>query len=294
MAASRTGPYPGSDIVDCHVHVLDPERFPYIAGRRYTPPPATVTELRALHSRLGIVRTVLVQPSVYGTDNRCLLAALAELGPRARGVAVVDDTHPPSLLREMHEQGVRGARLNLQVDRIDDPHALRRRVLQLSEQLVELPWVLQVHASLQGLAGVAPTLATLRRPVVIDHFGMARADQGLRQPGFAELLELLEYPDMHIKLSGPYQISRLGPSYDDVTPIAKALVRAAPTRAIWGSDWPHPSGAQRSVDADPHAIEPFRVEDDDANLCLLHTWASAETCRQVLNDTPRKLFDFTH
>ena len=105
---------------DCHVHVFDPVRFPYVSDRRYTPPAATADELAAVHGRLGVQRVVLVQPSVYGSDNRCLFAALDQFGGRARGVAVVGDGDDAARLGAMHTSGVRGVRLNLQVTHQSD------------------------------------------------------------------------------------------------------------------------------------------------------------------------------
>src|SRR5438876_14233 len=81
---------------DCHVHIFgDPQRYPFFAGRTYTPELATVEEVRALHDALHIDRVVVVQPSVYGTDNTCTLDAVRQLGTRARGVVVIDAANTP-------------------------------------------------------------------------------------------------------------------------------------------------------------------------------------------------------
>ena len=98
------------DSVDCHHHVYD-HRFPWDAGAKLQPPEATVAHYRLLQRRLGIYRSVVVQPSSYGSDNRCLMDALAQLGDAARGVAVIDRQMTDADLREMHEAGVRGIRL---------------------------------------------------------------------------------------------------------------------------------------------------------------------------------------
>jgi 2-pyrone-4,6-dicarboxylate lactonase len=278
---------------DCHAHVFDPERFPYVAERRYTPPPATAKDLRGVHTELGIARTVLVQPSVYGTDNRCLLSALESFGSQARGIAVIDASFSPSQLREMHDQGVRGARLNLHVDRQADPVKLKHQVLALSDQLGELPWLMQIYASLPSIVALCDTLSDMRRKVLLDHFGMVTAAAGTRQPGMAQLQDLLAREHIYIKLSGPYQISMQGPTYGDVAPIARALLGSAPRRAVWGSDWPHPGGAQRAADADPLLLEPFRQEDDAALLGMLkHCLPDQQARQQLLSLTPGALFDF--
>src|SRR6185295_4074561 len=106
-----TAVFPGA--VDCHVHIIGPlSKYPMVPTRAYTPPEATVVQLNALHKRLGIARTVLVQPSFYGTDNSCMLDALAVLGDSARAIAVVAPTIPEAELRAMDAKGVRGVRIN--------------------------------------------------------------------------------------------------------------------------------------------------------------------------------------
>ncbi|WP_418320101.1 amidohydrolase family protein [Piscinibacter sakaiensis] len=275
------------------MHVFDPARYPYAAGRRYTPPSATVDDLVAMHRKLGIERAVLVQPSVYGTDNRCLVAALQRLRGRARGIAVIGASDDRTRLQQLHASGVRGVRLNLQVAHQRDTLAIRHRILHLSEQLSDLPWLIQLYAGLEVIAGVADTLAGLPQCVLIDHFGMARASAGVEQNGFRELLALAARPNVHVKLSGPYQISTRGPHYCDVAAIAHSLFEVAPDRTVWGSDWPHPGGSQRPADADPLAIEPFRQEDDRRTLGLLGEWLPAVgSRRRVLVDNPARLFGF--
>jgi 2-pyrone-4,6-dicarboxylate lactonase len=283
----------GSCTTDCHVHVFEPDRFPYAASRRYTPPAATVDDLLAVHMRLGVQRAVLVQPSVYGTDNRCLLAALDRLGGQARGVAVIGDQHDAAQLASMHARGVRAARLNLHVAHQTDPAAIRSRILRLSEQLTDRSWIIQIYASLAALTTVATTLAGLPQRVLIDHFGMAQASRGTQQAGFRELLDLVGQPNIHIKLSGPYQISERAPGYDDVASIARSLFAAAPGRSVWGSDWPHPGGARRALDAKPTDIEPFRDEDDARNVGLVGDWLpDVEQRHQLLVKNPASLFGF--
>src|SRR4029450_7725825 len=107
---------------DCHTHVFgDPARFPFAPTRVYTPAPATVDEMRGLHRALHMDRVVVVQPSVYGTDNACTADALRQLGSRARGVAVVDDRTTAGTLDDLHRAGVRGIRINLETAGITDP-----------------------------------------------------------------------------------------------------------------------------------------------------------------------------
>jgi predicted TIM-barrel fold metal-dependent hydrolase len=100
---------------DCHTHIFgDSRRFPFAPGRTYTPEPASVAEMRMLHRALHTDRVVVVQPSVYGTDNACTLEAIQQLGNSARGVAVIDDKTPEATLDRMGRAGVRGIRINLE------------------------------------------------------------------------------------------------------------------------------------------------------------------------------------
>src|SRR5437764_2826718 len=100
---------------DCHVHVFgDAKQFPFAAERSYTPPEATVADLRDLQTALRFDRVVIVQPSVYRTDNSCTLDGMRQLGARARGVAVIDKDTSANALDAMTATGVRGVRLNFE------------------------------------------------------------------------------------------------------------------------------------------------------------------------------------
>src|SRR6516162_4315702 len=98
---------------DCHVHVFDPSRFPFAVSRTYTPESATAAQLLATHRALHISRAVIVQPSVYGTDNSCILDAMKQYGSGARGIAVLPSAIQSTTLDNMEHAGVRGVRINL-------------------------------------------------------------------------------------------------------------------------------------------------------------------------------------
>lgn len=282
-----------ADATDCHVHIFDPERFPYSAARRYTPPPADVDDLLRLHDRLGIQRAVLVQPSVYGTDNDCLLAALKRLGPRARGIAVIDRTFSRDRIESLVDGGVRGVRLNLEVSKSADASAAIELLQATADRLSGSGLLIQVYAAMRILLACAPTIRSLHHRVLIDHFGLARAAGGTAQEGFAELMALMASPNVYMKLSGPYQISTQAPHYADTAPIAQAMLGASPNRVVWGSDWPHTGGANRPADYKPTDIEPFRTEDDGRNLALVAQWAPDAAQRaRLLALNPAQLFGF--
>lgn len=289
---SGSAPWPGA--CDTHVHVFDPARFAYAARRRYTPGSATVADLAAHLSALGLSRVVIVAASVYGTDNRCLKAALLALGPdRARGVAEIGEETSHSEIRALDQAGVRGARLNLEVDRQRDPALARGRLLSLARRIPR-HWRVCLYGSLDLLAALRDDIAALACPPVIEHFGMARvADGGTAAPGFASLVGLLRESGAFIKFSGPYQIAGDGPDYASAAPVARALAAAAEGRVLWGSNWPHTASAGRSAAPDLGRVEPFRDEDDRRNLGLLREWLGEDGARHALVEAPAAAFGFT-
>src|SRR5262245_61050083 len=177
---------------DCHVHIIGPQdKYPMVAKRAYTPPTATVAQLKALRTRLGIARNVLVQPSFYGTDNSCMLDALAELGPSARGIAVVDPNVPDATLRELDVKGVRGVRINLESAGIRDPKAAAALLTQYGKKLKPLNWHIQIYAAITVIGAISGQIADSPVPVVVDHFGQPVAADGFGQRGFGGLYDLL-------------------------------------------------------------------------------------------------------
>jgi predicted TIM-barrel fold metal-dependent hydrolase len=239
---------------DCHVHVFDPARFPYFAGRVYTPPEATADDLLALQRQLHFDRVVVVQPSVYGVDNACTLDAVKKLGPvRARAVAVIDKTISPGQLDDLAAAGVHGVRLNFETAGESNPGNAKRRLLETAEQLGGRSWHIQLNAALPLVVAIKDAIAAIPMPVVIDHFARTKAKDGVNQPGFDVLLGLVRSGKAYVKLSATYRISDQPPHYPDAPPIAQAFVNANPDRMVWGSNWPHPGrGKTREDIAPPH------------------------------------------
>lgn len=277
---------------DCHTHVFGPAAsYPFSPGRTYTPGDASVQDLLALHALLGMQRVVIVHPSPYGMDNRCSVDAIRMLGARARGVAVIGEAAPAAELRELHEAGMRGVRVNLETFGPIDPEEAWRRLAATARLVAPFGWHVQIYTNLALIAAVGDRLLTLPTPLVIDHFGRAVAANGTGQPGFDRLLGLLTSGKAYVKLSGAHRISQR-PGYTDAAPIAQALIAANPERLVWGTDWPHPGarpGQPRSLDE----IEPFHAEDDGAALDRLAEWAGdAATLTRILVDNPARLYDF--
>lgn len=277
---------------DCHVHVFGPvDRFPYWSARVYTPGAASVEDLIALHDHLGIQRVVIVQPSPYGTDNAVTLDALRRLGDRARGVAVIDPEISDAKLDAMDDAGVRGVRVNLATNGIDDPEAAWSLLSATAARVAPLGWHVQCFASLPLLSQLHDRLAKLPTTLVLDHFAGARAALGPNQKGLAAVLDLLRRDRTYIKISGGYRSSTL-PNWDDAGEIARALIAARSDRVVWGTDWPHPGGRRYEGEA-IYQIEPFIKIDDGAALRRLRDWAGdVLRLRRILVDNPARLYGF--
>src|ERR1043166_6612877 len=207
---------------DCHVHVFsDPDKFPFAAERVYTPPQASVDDLRALQAPLGFERVVIVTPSVYGLDNSCTLDGIRQLGNRARGVAVIDRSTPAGVLDELAASGFKGARLNLETVGQADPDAIKRLIDGVADAVRARRWHLQFNTRMSVIDALRDHLAGLGVPIVFDHFGRAQAALGTDQPGFAAMLDLVRAGHAYVKISAAYRSSQQAPDFPDVTPIAQ-------------------------------------------------------------------------
>jgi predicted TIM-barrel fold metal-dependent hydrolase len=276
---------------DCHVHIIGNRRqYPMAPDRGYTPPEATVDSLRNLRARLGYSRNVLVQPSFYGTNNTRMLAALAELGDSARGIAVLKPQVTPTELKRLEGHGVRGVRLNLESSGNRDAGAAAELLGAFAQKIAPLHWHIQIYTVMPVIAALAHTIADLPVPVVIDHYGMAQAAMGVNQPGFGALLELVRAKKAYVKLSAPYRLSTRAPDYPDVEPLARALIAAGRDRMLWGSDWPH---THQTPGLAKDKVSPFSVIDDVAVTKRLLAWCGDDATRTLIfAQTPEKLYRF--
>lgn len=261
---------------DCHHHIYD-LRFPVAPQAVLRPGDATVDDYRALQRRIGIARHVIVQPSTYGTDNRCLLDALAQFGAEARGVAVVTPDVTDAELRGMQAAGVRGIRFNL----APAGTTTLAMIAPLSGRVAELGWHMQINMASAQILAAEELWRRLPCPVVFDHLAHLPEPAGPDDTAFAMVARLLQAGRAWVKLSGAYMDTRVGPpGYADRTRVAQAFVREAPERLVWGSDWPHPTEKT--------------VKPDDAILFdLLAEWAPDVALRErILVDNPAQLYGF--
>jgi len=278
---------------DCHTHIHgDPEKFPFFAGRIYTPEMALPQEMAALHKALHMQRVVIVTPSVYGTDNSATLYGMKARGADARGVAVIDDKTPESELDAMDRAGIRGIRLNLATGGTNDPAVARQRFASGVDRVRGRNWHVQFYTNLQMISALKDQFLQSPEPLVFDHFAGAQAALGPEQPGFADVLDLVKSGKAYVKISGAYRASKTAPDYTDVVPLAKALIAANPDRIVWGTDWPHPDSVT-PPGKQPTDVTPLFQIDDGRLLNQLPVWAPDAAVREkILVTNPARLYRF--
>jgi D-galactarolactone isomerase len=261
---------------DCAIHIYDPGFTPEGPANGRVLAWANVAAYQALQQRLGITRVVVVQPTAYGFDNRCTLAAIATLGDQARGVAVIAPDITDAALEVLHQGGIRGARFQM----LGNPMLTWEAVRPIAARVAKLGWHVQVQMDGCFLHEREDLLSRLPCPVVIDHIGKFLEPSPVEHPGFQALLRLLAGGRCWMKLSGAYEVSRSGPPhYDDVGALARAAILAAPERMLWGTNWPH-------VGVDT-------PQDDALQLDLLRHWAEDPATRhRMLVTNPAALYGF--
>ncbi|WP_424140235.1 amidohydrolase family protein [Roseomonas chloroacetimidivorans] len=277
---------------DCHVHAFgDPAAFPFDAARSYTPGRADAGQLRAFLDAHGLDRVVLVQPSVYGTDNRCTLDAVGQLGERARAVLVLDPGIDDANLADLHARGARGVRLNLHTSGMEDTRQAAATVDTFAGRLRGSGWHLQVFAAHGVLAALGPNLARAGLPVVLDHFGLVGRGSTVLGKAADTLLRLVATDGLHVKLSAPHRVVPDPEAAPELAALVRRLARSAPEGLLWGSDWPHTASTRRSAAAE--TVEPFESIDDRRALERLSAWIGDEgATHRMLVANPTTLYGF--
>jgi len=268
--------------VDTHVHVFEPG-YAVSPARGYNPPPSTLKDLKRLHATLGIDRVVFTQPSVYGTDNSAILNASVALNQeradRARSVVALDMTFSETDLLSLDKLGARGIRLN--TDNKGGMPIAFSDIPELCARIKPFKWHLEFLFPGKDIVDLLPVFESLSVPMSIAHFAYQPASAGVKAPGFQALLELARRGNTWIKISGANRVSRGDlPPYDDVKPMAQALIEAAPEHIMWGTDWPHPNK--------------YKVNPNDGDLVdALGDWVSDPAMlRKILVDNPAKFYRF--
>ena len=268
--------------IDTHVHVFEPG-YRLSAGRGYTPPHSTLEDLKHLHATLGIERVVFTQPSVYGTDNSAILNASVALNQeraeRARSVVALDMTFSETDLASLDRLGARGIRLN--TDNKGGMPIAFSDIPELCARIKPFNWHLEFLFPGKDIVGLMRVFESLTVPMSIAHFAYQPASAGVKAPGFQALLELARRGNTWIKISGANRVSRGDlPPYDDVKPLAHALIEAAPEHIMWGTDWPHPNK--------------YQVNPNDGDLVdALGDWVTDPALlKKILVDNPAKFYRF--
>ena len=256
---------------DTHVHVYD-SVYPVAPTTVLRPSDASVSNYRAVQDELGLERVVVVQPTTYGFDNRCQLAAMRSLGEVARGVMVVDADTPPEELLRLAALGVRGARFHMLPGGAVGWDALAAT----ADAIDRVGWHVQLQMNGRDLADRVEELLRLPVPLVVDHIGRFMPPGGIDHPGFEALLRLVDDGGSWVKLSAPYESSTV---VSDVLPLVDELVARFPDRLLWATNWPHPG----------------QTHPPDAAVLLgwLDRWLPDwELRRRVLVDNPARLYEF--
>ncbi len=232
--------------IDCHAHVFDPAEFPYGKDIDYKPSGqeiGTPAQLAAAMKTYGVTHALLVQPnSGYGSDNSCMLDAIARGNGRFKGVAIIDFDADLATLRDLQVQGIAGAAFNPTFHGAD----YYKKSTGLIEKLTELDMFLQIQSEHDQLSMFVSWIETMPVRVLIDHCGRPTVNEGLKQPGFQALLRLARTQRVSVKLSGYSKFSNLAYPFEDTWPFVHAIVDAFTLdRCLWASDWPFLRAPQR-------------------------------------------------
>lgn len=266
---------------DVHAHVCGAQsRYPMIRERLYTPPEATPADFRHMLDALGIARGVLVQPSIYGTDNRAMLDALALDPQRLRGVAVTPFDVPPAEIERLHAAGVRGLRANIVDLKSNKGELPLEQLRSVAQRIKPFGWHIEFLMHVNEFPVLDRQLADFPVEVVFGHLGYVPVGACLDTAGFAALLRLMRDGRAWVKLTAPYRLTQSAPPYADTTPLAQALVDAAPARLLWGSDW-------------PHVFIKTAIPNDGALFDIFSNWVpDAAMRKRILVDNPATVYDF--
>jgi predicted TIM-barrel fold metal-dependent hydrolase len=263
---------------DAHMHAFGPEAlYPHVEHPQYTLPDGKLDYYLQLMNVLELERFVIVQPSFYGTDNRCLIDTLNSAGPIARGVVMIDEDTDAATLDRYHRAGVRAVRLDLFARSALPTEEIQQYITRMASLCTSLGWRVQFYAPGWVVRNLIPFLADVQSDFVIDHMGYMLEEDGLTPADFERLLNLLKDGNCWLKLSAPYRIAKHR-GYDAVAPMAQKIIEAAPHKVIWGYDWPH---------------IPDSTRDTGELLNLLGAWTEDPALRQmILADNPARLFDY--
>ena len=264
---------------DCHAHICGPSSiYPYTQDRIYTPPDALLSDYNAMLNTLNVRRAVLVQPSIYGTDNRAMLDAIQHASFPCRGVAVVDEQVGDQELQMMHDIGIRGVRYNM-VDVYNHTDTLPISAMtKFAERIKQFGWHIELQIRIDEFPDFDQIFKNFPIDLVVGHMGYMNLGKTPQEPGFQAMVRLAEAGRCWVKLSGPYRISATNMPHDDIISTAQTLASAVPDQLIWGSDWPHTNISRP-------------MPNDRCLFDLVATWITDTSTRgKILVDNPTHLY----
>lgn len=290
---------------ETHIHVFEPEKYPYAATRAYTPAKATLDRYPA--SATECVNLVIVQSTVHGTDPTSLLQVLAakvtEGGPPGlrRGIAVLDlEKYADEDLDRLHVAGVRGIRLHEVVwDFGSKPSdaEVANKLHYAASRVSRLNWVIDIYVHPKTWLSLVPTNDALptSTKIIADHWACLRpGDEDT--PECLAILNLLRRKRIYMKLSSTERQSlKRVDGVKAMRNLIDLLIEAGPDRLLYGSDWPHTAlpGPRKGKTREQRLndVENFRNVDLASHICLLRAWIQDEKIWQDMwVNTPSKLF----
>ena len=263
---------------DAHCHVFGPSNiFPYHPTSTYIPPDAGKERLKALHDKIGLERAIIVQASCHGPDNRAMLDAIKWRGDKYwRGVCIANKDFTDKEFEALHEGGVRGVRFNFVKHLGGAPNLDGMK--NVLERVKQFGWHLVIHVNAEDIIEYEGFFSQFKdMNIVVDHMGKIPTNLGVEQPAFKLLLEFMQRENWWVKVSGSERNSTAGPPFYDAIPYAQALIKVAPDRCIWGTDFPHPNIKEH-------------MPDDGDLVDLLSLFGDELTLRKILVDNPNTLY----
>jgi predicted TIM-barrel fold metal-dependent hydrolase len=272
---------------DSHMHVTSPE-YALASDAAYTPSLHNLQHAMSFEKTIGIPNIVLVQPSIYGNDNSCLLDALKAIGPRhGRGVVGIDpDAIQLSTLEKWHELGVRGVRLNLKSNNTSiTEQSLQDMLTRYANAIRPLGWILELFIGMEHIPILERISGNLGVQLCIAHFGAPKMPTAEERTspldpydlvGFQSLVNMLQTGNVWLKFSAAYRFEA-DPEMRGIEAVANELLKRAPGRIVFASDWPH-------TRFDGLDVRPF------VEKCLQWTDAAGVT-EEVFSLNARKLWD---
>jgi len=263
---------------DCHIHIYDIPSYPLEQTSPVSPPQASWSDYLRLQKAMNLGRAVIVQPTGYAFDNRCTLDALARSAGTARAIVTLPVDTCAAVFSDLDKLGVRGVRFMMVPGA---PQVMQwKDLLPMAHHIAPHDWTINLQLDGRDLPAYESSILSLPCKVVIDHVGKFLDPVDLAHPGFKSLCNLLDSGRVWVKLSAPYETSKLGPpGFEDVGRLARELAHRYPQRCLWASNWPHPGQHNRP---------------NEANLLnLLTQWvASDRDAQDILVNNPAQLYRF--